>query len=345
MALKQANFGFSRMWSRQPSPFPINDCHVVVATVQTLNSRLKASPKEYEFLSDFKVVVFDEAHRSIAPTYTSVMAEIGITHRRRQDEPFLIGLTATPYRGFDEVETARLVKRYGDKRLDTGAFTSDDTEDVITELQDMDVLAQMDQKVIEGGSFGLTDAELEEISKFERGREAIRNLLAWLPQSAENRIAADSQRTERILKAYETHIEPDWPTLTFATSVEHAQTLAALLNLQGIRARCVTGETDPATRKRVVDSFRHGEITALVNYNVFREGFDAPKTRAIIVARPVYSPNLYFQMIGRGLRGPRNGGDDRCLILNVRDTIDNFGEELAFTDLDWLWNLPSSKDG
>ena len=41
-----------------------------------------------------------------------------------------------------------------------------------------------------------------------------------------------------------------------------------------------------------------------------REGFDAPKTRAIIVARPVYSPNLYFQMIGRGLRGVKNGGND-----------------------------------
>ena len=68
-------------------------------------------------------------------------------------------------------------------------------------------------------------------------------------------------------------------------------------------ARAVSGETDPATRRRVVESFRDGEIKALVNYAVFTEGFDAPKTQAIIVARPVYSPNLYFQMIGRGLRG------------------------------------------
>ena len=82
---------------------------------------------------------------------------------------------------------------------------------------------------------------------------------------------------------------------------------------------------------------RGGEIQALVNYAVFREGFDAPRTRAIIVARPVYSPNLYFQMIGRGLRGPKNGGNDRCLILNVYDNIENFGRRLAFSDLDWLW--------
>ena len=74
-----------------------------------------------------------------------------------------------------------------------------------------------------------------------------------------------------------------------------------------------------------------------MNYTVFREGFDAPKTRAIIVARPVYSPNLYFQMIGRGFRDEKNGGNDRCLILNVRDNIVNFERKLAFSDLDWLW--------
>ena len=73
------------------------------------------------------------------------------------------------------------------------------------------------------------------------------------------------------------------------------------------------------------------------NYAVFREGFDAPRTRAIIVARPVYSPNLYFQMIGRGLRGVKNGGSDRCLILNVRDNIENYERKLAFSELDWLW--------
>ena len=44
-----------------------------------------------------------------------------------------------------------------------------------------------------------------------------------------------------------------------------------------------------------------------------------------------------LQMIGRGLRGARNGGTDRCLIINVQDNIDNFERRLAFSDLDWLW--------
>ena len=328
----------SRMWSGQPKPIATSEHHVVVATIQTLSARLSSRPAEYEFLRDFKLAVFDEAHRSIAPTFTSVMQDLGLSYRRQEDEPFLIGLTATPYRGHDEAETARLVRRYGSTRLDSGAFADDDPQRVIQELQNMGVLAQADHEVIEGGTFSLGPEEWEEIRRFVRGPERRELLLAWLPQSVEDQIAHSTERTRRILDAYDEYVEPDWPTLIFATSVEHAQTLAALLNRQGIAARAVSGTTEPATRRRVVEGFRNGEIKALVNYGVFREGFDAPKTRAIIVARPVYSPNLYFQMIGRGLRGPLNGGDDRCLVLNVRDNIEGFGEALAFLDLDWLWD-------
>ena len=61
-----------------------------------------------------------------------------------------------------------------------------------------------------------------------------------------------------------------------------------------------------------------------------------PATRAVVVARPTYSQNIYQQMIGRGLRGPKNGGKETCLILNVRDNVTNYGEKLAFTDFDMV---------
>ena len=326
----------SRMWEGQPRPVPANELHVVVATIQTLHARLSNQRQIYAFLADFTLVVCDEAHRSIASTFTSVMQDIGLTRFRRSGEPFLLGLTATPYRGHDEAETARLVHRYGNLRLDAGAFASDRPEHVIRKLQGMGVLAHAGHASIEGETFspdtlGADDWEqiLEELVRASE--------LPWLPQSVENRIAQCAERTLRIVEAYETHTEPHWPTLIFATSVEHAQTVAALLNRKGTPSRAVSGTTESATRRRVVEGFRRGDIRALVNYGVFREGFDAPKTRAIIVARPVYSPNLYFQMIGRGLRGPKNGGDDRCLILNVRDNIQSYDRALAFSELDWLW--------
>ena len=327
----------SRMWDGQPKPLPTSELHVVVATIQTLHARLSSRNADYDFLKDFGLVVFDEAHRSIAPTFTSVMDEIGLTRRQGAEEPFLLGLTATPYRGYNEEETRWLANRYGGNRLDAGAFEIDNAQDVIQALQSMNVLAQVDHDIIEGSTFQISDNELDEMMKFTRDSVELERLLAWLPPSAEKRIAQSAERTTRIIDAYGAHIDSNWPTLIFATSVEHAQTVAALLNRKGIRSRAVSGETETMTRRRVVEEFRRGEIKALVNYGVFREGFDAPKTRAIIVARPVYSPNLYFQMIGRGLRGRLNGGDDRCLILNVQDNIENFDRSLAFSDLDWLW--------
>ena len=327
----------SRMWAKQPPPLPTNELHVVVATIQTLHAKFSNQSGEYEFLADFKLVVFDEAHRSIAPTSTSVMEEIGLTRFRRAEGPFLLGLTATPYRGHDEEETRRLVRRYGSKRLDWGAFESNEPEDVIHELQNMNVLAQAEHKTVEGETFSL-DALLDESIDKDKLQQILDEwLVPWLPESVEKRIAQSVERTKRIVEAYEKHVEPGWPTLIFATSVEHAQTVAALLNRKGIQSRAVSGQTEPALRRRVVEEFRSGEIKALVNYGVFREGFDAPRTRAIVVARPVYSPNLYFQMIGRGLRGPLNGGNKRCLILNVEDNIENFNRVLAFSELDWLW--------
>ncbi len=316
----------SRLWAGQPQPLPTGDMHVIVATIQTLAAKISRQPESYEFLSDFKLLVFDEAHRSVARTFTSVMEELGLTRWRRSDEPFLIGLTATPYRGHDVSETERLVNRYGSNRLDAEAFKSDDPEDVIRELQTMRILAQADHATIEGGRFSMSRDELQQTIG-----------VPWLPRSVENRIASDADRTSRIIKCYEERIDPQWPTLIFATSVEHSQTIAALLTSMGVEARAVSGTTEISVRRRVVEEFRAGRVKALVNYGVFREGFDAPKTRAIIVARPVYSPNLYFQMIGRGLRGVKNGGNDRCLILNVRDNIENFERKLAFSELDWLW--------
>lgn len=313
------------MWGGQARPVPTNELHVVVATIQTLKAKLERRSGEYQFLETFKLVVFDEAHRSIAPSFTSVMEDIGFTRLQRGDEPLLLGLTATPYRGHNERKTQWLVHRYGKNRLDFGAFESDRAEDVVRELQRMGVLAQVDMEVIPGETLD------DEISDEERKQP-------WLPPHVEKDIAESEERTNRIVKEYLDNVGREWPTLIFATSVDHARTLAALLEREGIRSRAIDGMTEPTTRRRVVERFRSGEIKALVNYGVFREGFDAPKTRAIVVARPVYSPNLYFQMIGRGLRGPKHGGDKRCLVLNVQDNIKNWGRKLAFEGLDWLWS-------
>ena len=48
-------------------------------------------------------------------------------------------------------------------------------------------------------------------------------------------------------------------------------------------------------------------------------GFDAPKVGAVVITRPTMSAALYEQMVGRGLRGPKNGGTEICRVIDVQD--------------------------
>ena len=116
---------------------------------------------------------------------------------------------------------------------------------------------------------------------------------------------------------------------------------AALLRNRGRTAEAVDGSMRPQQRRRKIEDFRDGKTQVLVNCDLLTQGFDAPQVRALYIARPTFSPNRYIQMVGRGLRGPRNGGTRDCLVVNVADTFSQFDKELAYTEFDHLWETRS----
>jgi superfamily II DNA or RNA helicase len=233
----------------------------------------------------------------------------------------LIGLTATPFRGGVD-ETRRLVTRFGGQRLDSVESLGGDA---YRTLQELGVLARVEHSLLAGAEIDLTEDE-------KRGVET----LGRLPASVEDRLSRNVSRNRALVDAI-LRLPDDWPVLLFGTSVEHAQTISALLRLEGVKAAAIWGQLEPGARRHYIEQFRKGGIRVLTNYQVLTAGFDAPQVRAIVVARPTYSAALYQQMIGRGLRGPRNGGKDTCLIVNVADNIRNYGQRLAFTEFEYLW--------
>jgi superfamily II DNA or RNA helicase len=166
--------------------------------------------------------------------------------------------------------------------------------------------------------------------------------LRRLPDEAARRLAADTGRNRTLLESIR-ELDDDWPVLLFCVSVEHANTMAALLTRADIPAAAISAETGKGLRRHYIDRFRRGEVRVLTNYNVLAAGFDAPRVRAVYIARPTYVPNVYQQMIGRGLRGVRNGGTERCLLVNVADNVEQFGQQLAFHEFDYLWNGAAAK--
>ncbi|QJT01966.1 DEAD/DEAH box helicase [Streptomyces asoensis] len=309
----------SRLWSGNEVGNILDHPHLVVATDAKLDRCLDTEP--YTWLRQAALVIVDEAHTAVSPRYTAILRQLGLT--QYETGRHLLGLTATPFRNTNEEETRRLVGRFGNRRLDEGVFPSGDP---YRDLQEWGMLAQVEHRTLEGGRIELT-----------RDEKAQAERMAMLSRAAEQRLADDHARSRRIVDSV-ADLPDDWPTLLFATSVDHAKYLAAMLNDRGIRSAAVDATTSPQDRRTRIEKFRDGRIQVLTNYGVLTQGFDAPATRAVVVARPVYSTNVYQQMIGRGLRGPLNGGKDTCLILNVSDNIANFDTRLAFTQFEHLWS-------
>lgn len=310
----------SRLWDNNEAEESITGPQVVVATVDKL--RYRVDNEAYDWLKNASCVVVDEAHGATTPEYTKVLEWLGILRRGATTKTRcpLIGLTATPFRGRSEEQTRRLADRFGRRRLDS------EEDDPYRALQTLGVLATIEGEVLEGTSVELSD---DEASQFEQLKE--------MPKDVYRRIASDVERNRRLLSSIQSK-DDDWPVLLFAISREHAHTLAALLRLEGVSAVSIDHETDSDLRRQYIEEFRRGDVRVLCNYSVLTQGFDAPAVRVIYVTRPTFSPNVYQQMIGRGLRGPLNGGTERCLIVNVADNWQRFGDQLAFRDFEYLWH-------
>ncbi|GHD99482.1 hypothetical protein GCM10010339_10970 [Streptomyces alanosinicus] len=311
----------NRLWSTNEASLVGDRPQLVVATDAKLQQPNCLAADAYAWLRDAALVIVDEAHTAITPRYTEILTHLGLTASRT--ERHLLGLTATPFRNTNQEETRRLINRFGGRRLDEGVFPDGDA---YAELQRLKMLAQVEHRILQGGTITLKPEEKQRAQQ-----------LSLLSRAAEQRLADDHDRNARIL-AEISDMPRDWPVLVFATSVDHAKYLAAKLRDRNVTATAVDSTTSSHDRRRRIDDFRAGRTRVLTNYGVLTQGFDAPATRAVVVARPVYSPNMYQQMIGRGLRGPLNGGKETCLILNVRDNIQNFDTALAFTQFEHLWS-------
>ena len=227
------------------------------------------------------------------------------------DEPPILGLSATPFR-MDDEESARLAKRFDQ------LWFPDNQAELHARLLAQGVLAQVENEELHSEA-ALTSNELDVLSRFKslEGIEADRFLEAF-----NQRLAGDVDRNRRIVARLGETSERS--ILLFANSVSHAAELSARLNLIGIAAAAISGETPRSARRWFLDRFQQGEIRVICNHSVLTTGFDAPKTDLILISRQVFSPVRYMQMVGRGLRGPKNGGTPTCRIVTVLDNLGRF---------------------
>jgi superfamily II DNA or RNA helicase len=311
-----------RFWDGHKNPAaPVDgEATVVVASIQTLNSRFDAAALGW--LAKPGLVVVDECHHAITPSYTSLLRWLDAEAPRRgaapKDEPPVIGLSATPFR-MDDDESRRLAKRFDERQ-----FPSD--QECLTErLLAGGFLARADYQPLETDSTVSPDLQVD-LDAFWDSKDGAR--FDGVLERVNEELAADHARNARLIETLQASEARQ--ILFFTNSVAHAQEMAARLCLLGIPAAAVSGETAPSTRRWFLDRFKKGDLRVLCNHSVLATGFDAPRTDLVLIARQVKSPVSYMQMVGRGLRGPRNGGTEACTILTVLDNLGRFLEHHPF---------------
>lgn len=123
------------------------------------------------------------------------------------------------------------------------------------------------------------------------------------------------------------HNRASW--LTFASGVENAEHVAAMLQSFGIVAAASHSKLPAKENDARVAAFKRGEIRCLVNMGKYTTGFDHPPIDLIGMLRATASPGLWVQMLGRGTRP--FGGDfifppkSNCLVLDFAGNTRRLG--------------------
>ena len=305
-----------RCWGTAKTlPFSCKESAFIVASFQKLYALLKKNPIQFEEIAPkIRLIIVDEAHKVLAPTYRKV------TKKLISKKTSVVGLTATPGRGADNYE--------GNKELSEFFFnkiieiTSPPDQTVISMLRDKKILAKVNiDPIITGINYELTKEEKKSLELFFD-----------FPQEMLNRIGSDDARNLEIVKRLEFECRKGKSILFFGCSVAHSKFICSMIMFLGYSAAHIDGATEKGSRNQLLNDFRNKKINVLCNYGVLSTGFDAPKTDVIFIARPTASLVLYSQMVGRGLRGPTIGGTEYCKLIDVKDNI------VGYDNFDYVYN-------
>lgn len=213
------------------------------------------------------LVVIDEAHHASAGGYASILEAV--------PDANVLGFTATPWRL--------------------------DGQPLGEHFDDLYVMAEADELIVDGY---LARSRVFGIPK-EKAKDLVKGLATggngdWSGAAVE-RAMRKRQLTADIVKEW-LRLANGLSTIVYASGLAHAADLLERFRRARVNAALLTWATPTAERDAILEGFKSGAITVLVNVGILTEGFDCPDAKCIVIARPTKSLTLYRQMCGRGAR-------------------------------------------
>jgi superfamily II DNA or RNA helicase len=247
---------------------------ITFATFDLLVSRLETDSIK-ELLGVTSYCFIDEAHQSEAFTYERVILE----YQRTNSQYKIIGLTATPFRSDDSEfdhfkQNFNLFEQLSDEQ---GNYLTSPIQYLI----DRSFLSRVNFKLLNNSEGDVSEAEY-----YRTLNKAVMNECNRLIERKEN-------------------------TIIYAKSKSHAVALSIYLKHNGIENGLIIGETSDVVRKQLISDFtsKENNLNILVNHLILSTGIDVPGMNSIMILGEINSPSLGLQIIGRAMRGPKNGGN------------------------------------
>ncbi|GKZ17383.1 hypothetical protein AbraIFM66951_004683 [Aspergillus brasiliensis] len=260
---------------------------IIIASIRSLTSKDRISKFDPR---RFKLVLVDEAHHIVAPTYRVALEHFGLNNPS-PDSPALVGVSAT-FSRFDGLKLGAAIDHI---------------------VYHKDYMDMIDEKWLSNAIFTTvrSEANLSRVRKDKFGDFAIGSLSE----------AVNTTKTNDItVRAWLANAHDRKSTLVFCVDVEHTRQLTEAFRALGIDARYITAGTPRDVRDEQLRAFRNQEYPVLLNCGLFTEGTDIPNIDCVLLARPTRSRNLLIQMIGRGLR--LHPGKKDCHIIDMVATLD-----------------------
>jgi superfamily II DNA or RNA helicase len=226
----------------------------------------------------FGLIIVDEAHRATAASYVRLVDH----YRDLNPNLRVLGVTATPNR----TDGTALGLVFESVAFEMGIVDGIDDGWLVDIHQKFAVVEELDLSKVPcvRNQFGEVDFKAEELSEL---------LSQEGPLHAMSRPVLDCTADGA-------------QAIIFAASVNHAHLWAAVLNhYRPGCAAAIDGSMDSSQggeRWKLVQQFKAGQLQFLLNFNVATEGFDAPRTRFVVMGRPTKSLLVYTQMLGRCTR-------------------------------------------
>lgn len=260
------------------------------------------------------IVVIDEAHHAVSPSYQKVLKRITQLNPNR----ILLGLTATPTRmqDYDRKILFDMFNVTVNAENNIGNYKGYIYEVTLKNLLISGFLANPVYKKIETNIAG----EIEYLITEED--EAFFNTFGELSEKLKDQIAKSSSRNKFIVKQYLDNKYKYGKTIIFALNQNHCRALCEEFKKVGVKCDYVI--SDKTGAQDTIRKFKENKFDVLINVQILTEGSDIPDVETVFLTRQTNSDSLLMQMIGRGLRGLAAGGTKEVNIIDFHDTWDKF---------------------